>query len=545
MPSGNLVVRNLAPLVAAMNGARSALYRPPQTTITGIDESLWPNPLQPVTPMGPPRAEPLGWPFDWGRNLIFTPRDDAEYSASQLRQLATYPLARICIENTKDMISRMPYRIQLKPLPGETSKARADRSKNDKQLGWLNDFFSRPNRQQNWQEFLRPVLDDMLVIDAASIFIGRDKKGKVQELRWIEGASITCLVDEHGWRPAPPNPAYQQLWQGYPRIDLTTDQLIYAPRNIVPRNTQASYLYGMSPVEQIAKEIKIGAARLQFIYDFYREGSIPGMIHFVPPNVSVEKIKEAQQYLDSAYAGNLPARRRLQLIQGWHEAGQGNEQTIIPKEPALADAYDELHTRRICFAFGTSPQRLMRQMNRASAQVAQLSAEEEGTLPWMEWLKSVIDNIIQNVLGMKEYEFAFDPYHEMDRMKQSQADEKDVDNGIYTRNEVRERRGDDPRPEPLADTLSVKTAQGVVPLGQILQPTAAVASGSSSGTIKRPTITSSPGGGSVGKSKTNGHTTHATCAKHKDSYPRAFCADCSAIEAIHYAAQQEALTERY
>jgi hypothetical protein len=471
--------------------------------------------------MGPPKAQPLTFPFEWGRNIIFTPRDDAEYSAAELRYLSSYPLARICIENNKDMMTKMPYRIQLKPLPGETSKARAVRGKNDKNLRWLTDFFARPNPRQNWQEFLRRVLEDMLVIDAASIYIERDKAGKVIALEWIEGAGITCLVNERGLPPLPPSPAYQQLWEGYPRLDFTTEQLIYRPRNIVPRGTQSSYLYGMSPTEQVAKEIKIGMARLQFIWDFYREGSIPGMIHFVPPGISVTKIQEAQQYLDAAYSGNLAKRRKLQLIQGWQENGH-TEQVLQPKEPVLADAYDETHTRKICFAYGTSPQRLMRQMNRASAEQAQVAAEEEGTLPWMEWLKGLVDTLIQQVLALPDYEFVFDPFHEMDRVKQSTADEKDVDNGIYTRNEIRERRGDDPRPEAAADQLGVKTAQGVIPLGQILQPTTAA------GTGKGPFPAAKSLTASV--EKTNGHTTWATCEQHRGSYPRTHCRNCVQAE---------------
>lgn len=917
-PSFTPLVRPLGSLVTALNRAKDALYTPPRTTIDSLNSTtLWPDPLQPITPLQPSGAEPLGWPFEWGQNVNYTPRSDAMYSAAELQRLSTYPLARVCIENSKDMIVRMPRRIQLRPLPGETSKARAERSKGDKDLKMLNDFFDQPNPEEDWQMWLRPILEDMLVIDAAAIFVGRNpKSGKVKELRWVAGSSITRLVEEHGFTPPPPNPAYQQLWEGWPRTDLTTLQLVYRPRNIVPRGSQqSSYLYGMcyddktevltrhrgwqffkdidftdqiatrnmktkefewdypsniinqqytgdmykihsrsidllvtpdhnvlidtmpralgggrgkfngtngykrgtdvllkakdlasiklnpeigipltsiwkgveigekvfaeeklvradkrnvgalisvdklgfgsgfssekavidhtttkvkgsgcrvtpvvmsgdqycafmgaylaegwtsdavmicqlkkskgyepykklltdicggktpyynggefvvcrrglarytkqfghshekyipeeimsatprqikifldyytlgdayilkwettrgfrhkeiyeccsvskrlidqveelfqkigmsamsgslqpdpienfqnkkiynckkiywirtrqmrsisfdikkeeytgtihcvtvpngviyvrrngrpawcgnSPCEQMAPEIKIGMERLRFVYEFYGSGSIPGAVHFVPPGTSPDKIKEAQQYLDAAYAGNLPRRRQWQLFQGWQKEGHP-EQFVFPKEPVLADLFDEIHTRKICFAFGTSPQRLMRQMNRASAASAQAAAEEEGTLPWMDWLKSVIDHIIQHILGYPEYEFAFDPFHELDIVKQSQADANDIKNGLYTRNEKREQRGDDPRPEPEADELSVMTAQGAIPLGQIVKP-------------------AGPSGG-VGKAerteRKNGHTTFATCEKHKNQYPRSSCEQCIKAE---------------
>lgn len=518
-PSGNLIVRPIANFVAALNNARTALYTPPRGYINTLSDSDFPSPLQPVQPMGPPKAEPIQWPFDWGRNINYTPRDDAEYSSSDLRYLATYPLARICIENNKDMISRMPFTIQLRAKQGETSKARALRAQDDPNLKKLRKFFERPNPQQDWQEFLRPVLEDMLVIDAASVYIARNKDGTPTELRWVEGASITVLIDEHGWRPAPPNPAYQQLWQGYPRLDLTTDQLIYRPRNIVPRNTQSSFIYGYSPTEQVAKEIRVGIARLQFVYDFYKEGSIPGGMQFVPPGTPPDKIREAQQWLDATYAGNLGARRRLLLLQGWQEAGHA-EQLAFPKEPALADAYDEMHTRKLCFAYGTSPQRLMRAMNRASAETSQTAAEEEGTLPWMEWLKGLCDHIIQRVFLLEDYEFTYDPFHEMDLLKQSQADQRAVDGGLYSVNEIREKRGDDPSANPAADLLNIKTPQGYIPLGTVLQPTVAAPKPGS-----RPPSPSSPPA-----QKTNGHSTWAVCQKHSGGYPRTYCRDCVSAE---------------
>ncbi len=482
--------------------------------------------------MAPPGSGVISWPIQWGQNVNYTPRYDSEYDSAQLRQLGKYIVARICIENNKDILTRMPWRIQLRALPGETAKDRVKRSKNDNTIKKLSRFFERPNWSQDWGEFLRPILDDMLVIDAASVFVGRYKKtGEIAELRWVEGSSITRLVDEHGWTPQPPNPAYQQLWEGYPRVDMTTDQLVYRPRNIVPRGTYSSYFYGYSPTEQIAKEIEIGVARLQFVLDFYTKGSIPGGMLFAPVNTPPEKIKEAQQFLDSDLAGNLARRRQLQILQGFQEEG-GKENLHFPKEPDLTDSFDELHIRKICFAYGTSPQRLMRQMNRASASAVQESAEEEGTLPWLKWLKGTMDYIIQVLMKQENYEFSFDPFVEMDKLKQAMADSEDIKIGLYTRNEKRIDRGDDPIDDPEADQLMVMTNQGLVPL-DYTPPVAG------------PTPQSSPvprGGAqpkagqrvkssaSLKAEKPNGSSRWDSCSKHRDSYPRTNCSECIRAE---------------
>lgn len=531
-PTYSPLIRPMGPVVQAFNRLKQSLYSPPQTTIQGVTDNLWPNPLQPVQPMAPVGAEPLGWQMNWGRNLIFTPREDAEYSAAQLRRLSKYILARICIENTKDILTQIPYKVQLKGKPGETSKQRVRRGQGDENLLKLNKFLERPDKEQYWSDWLRPILDDLFVIDAPSVFIGREKKTlKPSEFRWVEGASITRLVDQHGWTPKPPSPAYQQLWQGYPRIDLTTDQLIYKPRNIVPRNTQSSFLYGFSPTEQCAEEIEIGIARLQFIKDFYTEGSIPGGMLFAPRNTPPEKIKEAQGFIDSDLAGQLAKRRRLQILQGFQDEGKV-EQIIFPKEPQLADVFDDYHIRKICFAYGTSPQRLQKMINRASAQQAQESSEEEGVLPWLKWLKNMMDYIIQVVMGLDGYEFTFDPFMELDVLKQAMADEVDIKIGLYTRNEKRVDRGDEPRDEPEADELNVLTGQGVVPLGETLRGQGASASASSrtprGGSQPRAssTLASSQSVQGAGATKTNGHSRWETCSVHKDSYPRIDCYEC-------------------
>jgi len=540
------VIRQLGPMVIALNNARTALYKPPQTTISTIPDDAYPNPLQPITPMGPPKAEPLSFPFNFGENLNIQARYDAEIGTEELRRLSQYPLARVCIENNKDILTRMPWRIQLTPIQGETTKDRAKRSSKDPVLKALNRFFARPNPEQDWEQFLRPILEDMLVLDAASIFVTRDGKNNITGLRWVEGASITRKIDEHGWTPQPPSTAYQQLYEGYPRLDFTTDQLIYRPRNIVPRNTISSYLYGYSPCEQMAYEIRIGIERLKFVYNFYSEGTIPGGILFAPINTPPEKIKEAQQWLDSDLAGQLAKRRRLQILQGFQQEGK-TEQFTFPKEPVLADLFDEVHIRKICFAFGTSPTRLMRMINRSSSESQQQSAEEEGTMPWLNWLKAAMDFIIQVKMGHDAYEFAFDPVIELDALKQAEGDKIDISIGLKTRNQVLEDRGIDPSDEPAADELSVITSSGVIPLNMAEKlATMAIRSqgsgGASGGGAKVRTTAQGKVGGSDGRTSDNyasidkdaatngngnGYHKSSVCTKHY-GYPRAFCADCIA-----------------
>ena len=457
-------IRQLGPVAAAMTRLGQLWQRPPNT-ISDINPSQWPSALQPVAPLGQPGSQPLSWQYMMGQNLMYSPRPDAEYSAGDLRSLAKYPLARVCIENTKDQISRIPWSVQLKPKQGEAKTDRNKRMQGDANIKLITQFFEYPDRDNMlcWPDWVRPLLEAMLVIDAGSIYVRKTLGGTLASLVVLSGADINVLIDDNGFRPKPPSPAYQQLWEGVPRCNLTSDQLIYRPRNIVYRNTISSHLYGMSPTEQLAEEITVGALRLRYVLAFYETGSVPGIIHVVPPGVHPDKIKETMEWMNSDLAGQLEKRRQWRMIQGFK--ADKEDQIITLKDPVMADVFDDLHIRKICFGYGTSPQRLMRMMNRASAQQNQESAEEEGLLPWVTWLKSVIDHVIQVVMGFTDYEISFDTQLELDIVKQSVAFSNYVKNSLYSINWVHQQMGEDLDPNPLANQLLQFLPTGVQALG--------------------------------------------------------------------------------
>jgi hypothetical protein len=461
MPSRSSLV--IKPVASLLSGLRS-LYQRPSETISGIDPQNWGSPSQPVKPWGPPSAEPRQFQTWEGQNLIFTPRSDADYSAADLKALSTYPLARICIENVKDTVTWAPWEIQMRARPLESRAEVQSRAKDNREtLVLLNRFFEYPDREHNWQEWLRPLLDDMLVIDAGSVLMRKTRGGDLAELAVIRGELITRYIDENGFTPMPPSPAYAQNFWGVPWVDLTTDQLVYKPRNIAPRNSLSSQLYGFSPTEQMAPEIQIGMKRLEFVSSYYGEGSVPGVVQVAPRGTSPDRIQEAMEWMNSQLAGNLAARNQWRIIQGFNEPGKP-DQIEYTKEPLLAGLYDEKHIREIAFGYGTSPQRLMK-MIRTEGKGASDSAEVEGTLPWVLWVKGVVDFIIQQKMGLVDFEIALNPYAEPDPLKNAAALTMLVSKAILTPNEARKRVGEELRPEPEADRLGVISGTGFVPIG--------------------------------------------------------------------------------
>lgn len=450
----SLSIKPMGPLAAAL----TQLFQAPQNDIRGVETSDWFGPLQPVRPIAPEGTQPRGIQFPPGQNLIFTPRANEPLKAGQLREASMYDMVRVIIENVKDQVCRMPVNIRLRRRPGETSKEYAKRKPDQKILQDLTALIEFPNPEQNRSEFTRKIMDDMLIIDAASVLMRTTSSGKLIELRAIDGATITRYIDEQGYTPLPPSPAYAQLWYGIPMVNLTTEQLIYAPRNVPTYR-----LYGMSPVEQAIHWIAVGSKRLDSQLQFYTAGTIPDALQIVPPGVPVDLIAEAQAWMVSDLAGDLAKKRQLRMIQGF--APEGKDQILFPKEAMLSDPFDDLVIRCLCFAFGQSPQRLMRMMNRATSESADTSAEKEGLEPWLDWLCGAIWNrIIQQKLGFFDYEAAFEEQTDVDPLKQAQINEIKLRTGEHTINENREDDGLDPRPEAEADMLLIITATGAIPV---------------------------------------------------------------------------------
>lgn len=428
--------------------------------IRNLTDNTWFGPLQPLLPTAPPGTQPRQFEYLPGQNLIWQPRAQEALTFSDMIYMAdNCDLVRIVIEALKDQITMMPWQIRVRELPGETQKERGERQKSNPKVQQWTNFLEWPSPDQDWGAFLRMVLEDLFVLDAPSILLQRTRGGKIGALRPIDGQTITRLIDTNGFTPLPPDPAYQQILFGQPACDLTTDELVYRPRNQRTRK-----LYGFGPVEQIMLTLNIALRRMRFQLNYYTEGNVPEALYTMPANVTEDNVRKFQSWFDQQLAGNLASRRRVWFIPG---DDKGVNRLHWTKEALLKDESDEWFARIICYAFRMSPKEFIRIMNRATAEESQDSAEEMGVRSVCQWIVTTINYIIQRKAGDTDIEFAFAQKREADILKQAQADEIYVKEGIRTRNQVRDNLGDDPSPDPMANVLGITTGTGFVPLDQI------------------------------------------------------------------------------
>ena len=116
-------------------------------------------------------------------------------------------------------------------------------------------FFHKPDGVTRWKTWLRSLLEDMFVIDAATLYCQRNRSGQLCALQQLDGATIKRVIDDWGRTPQPfagadgstvfP-PAFQQVLKGLPAVNYSARDIIYRPRNV-----RAHRVYGYSPVQQV------------------------------------------------------------------------------------------------------------------------------------------------------------------------------------------------------------------------------------------------------------------------------------------------------
>lgn len=394
--------------------------------VGGRTPNAWMGPGEPMLPQA---QQVKGRAFDYpvAVNIHYQPRGNEAIGFPELRALAdNYDLLRLVLETRKDQIAALDWTIQprdKKTKPGDKAKA-------------ITDFLRFPDKEHDWSTWTRLVIEEMLVIDALTIYPRANRGGGVYALEVFDGATIKRLIDADGRTPVAPSPAYQQILHGVPAVDYTRDELIYWQRN--PR---AHRIYAMSPVEQIIMTVNIALRRQLSQLEYYTEGSIPDAIAGVPQDWDADKIAQFQGIFDRMLAGDTAARRRVTFVPGdlkWQKT----------REALVKDEFDEWLARIVCFAFSIPATPFVKQVNRSQAEQAQATALQEGLGPFKQNMKGLMDFILATRLDAPDHEFKWDSgEQEQDPLTRAQINVQYVGAGILTVDEVRSEIGREPLPK--------------------------------------------------------------------------------------------------
>lgn len=437
-----------ADLIARVTGAWKAFTNPNSEMNTG-----WMPPMNPLPPFVPQeqaesvRGRTLDFPV--GVNVRITPRMGETVSFAQMRSLAdNCDILRLVIETRKDQIAKYKFSIGFKQKPDDKPGATPI---SDSRCQEVEEFLQMPDKQNTWNDWLRMLVEEMLVTDALAVYPWLTNGGKPYSFDILDGTTIKRVVDTHGRTPMPPEPAYQQILKGVVASNYTADELLYAMRN-----RRAHKIYGYSPVEQIILTVNIAIRRALHQLQYYTEGSTPDLLFQVPADWNMTQIKEFNDWWQDTLAGNTASRRKAQFVPN-------GVAPVNTKEAILKDPYDEWLARVICYAFSVSSQAFIKENNRSTSETAHQMALEEGLYPILKWIKGVVDRLIWKYFGYTDLEFKWDTDSAIDPEIQAKVDDMNLKNGSVTLNQVREKRGDAPYGE-FGDVPMVLTASGYVPV---------------------------------------------------------------------------------
>ena len=410
----------------------------------------WFGPGESIPPIAPVDTIPRQRDYVYNTNINYAKRKYERIGFEKMRELATENyLIRVILEKVKARLCMVQWEFRLKPINEQEHMAAVkQRSAKDSRIKFLYQFFERPDKEHDWPEWLGAVLEDRFVIDAATIWVARDSKDKIDRLISIDGSTINRIVDSVGMTPQPPYAAYQQLVKGFPAINMTTEDLIY-----MPANYRAHKLFGYSEIEQTIRLAETQINRAIWTLNHYTEGNLPELLLlFKSENYTAAQIEQFMATAESQLNGQLGQRQRMFPLPDAtvHEL-RGTE---------LYDAFDEWLARIFCYQMGEPPTALVKQVNRASAQQMDDTREESGEMPLINWLRVKMNRIIQDPLyfGWPDIEINHLESTEVDALKQAQIWQITVPLGIDTADEARVQQGKSPLTDEQKNDLQAMNA---------------------------------------------------------------------------------------
>lgn len=409
--------------------------------------------FSPGAPPVPVDPQPLRvFDFNVGQNLQYTPRSIEPFGFAALRSFSNVELVRLAVETRKDQIENLDW--QVRPVG---DKRRRSFLQDDPRIAALHKLFRKPDGATPFGSWLRKLLDDLLVLDAPTVERRRNGLGEIVALDVVDGSTIKLLIDETGRIPLDPLPAYQQVIKGRIWANLTTEDLIYSPRNVRP-----GHIYGFGPVEQIIVTINTLIQRQASQLSYFTAGNVPQGIINAPAGWGADQLKAFQTWFDSILEGNVASKRKLIWTP------EGAKYQAFTESP-IKDEFDEWLARIVCYAFSLPPTAFIRQMNRSTSESDQSRSHDEGLAPLKLWVKRLMDGIIQDDFGYEELEFAFLSSESMDPAVRSEVHDRMLRNGSMTLDESREGNGRDPYPDGIGARPKLYTPGGIIDLEAALK----------------------------------------------------------------------------
>lgn len=454
-------------------------------SLFGPGYPLFPDALDPLRPDG--RASPRRWEYEvtWNIQLV-----DREVPWSMLRYLATkVDVVSRCIELLQDAIAGMEWAWgfspqiinQIRGETGETNSAKAvvlAREKYGDELDYVQKFFERPDEEMGYTftQWLSLMLWSHLVYDGVVVYPVYNLKGELRSLSLLDTSTIKILLNNQGFLPQPPAPAYQQILYGFPRGEFQAE--VAGDETKVPngyRQDQLAYYirrprlhtpYGFSHVEECINYATMYQQRQEWMHAEWSHGVTPRLM--IETSETENWTPEQMMYYQNAWNDQWSGQTQRRQQAAFLRPGMKPVQLHTMEEVYKSD-YDQWLVMQIASKFGVPQLQMglpmsLHMLSGGIQSTASMDLADKFAIDALvNFLIDCINDLARRFLGVgREITIvAAGANTDKSGLAAAQADASDVNNGIRTRNEVRAERGIPLLTEQEADMLAITTATGV------------------------------------------------------------------------------------
>lgn len=414
---------------------------------------MW-GPGRPANPAWGYGGQPRKIDFQPGHNITNRPMRDGRVSFDALKQLThTWDMASICITRRINDVRSLGWSVKaMDGVSEDVSTAIAYATQKVK-------YPEGPGSKLKYNAWVAKFLQSVLRYDAGCLYKRRDRADRVCGLSVVPGATIAPLLDAWGGTPIAPAPAYTQWIRGQAVKQLTAEEIIYEP--FMPQDDSA---YGEAPLESVVLSANTDLRAQAFLLSHFTAGTVPEGFAKAPPDLtSPDQVTEWQQWWDATMYGDDEAKHQLK----WVPAGTDFE---FPKDRQFDDKLAKWMAGKCAAAFGQTMNDLgfTEDVNRATGDTQVDVQFRVGTLPYLQYIEGIFNSYLQDDLQLP-VEFVIDTgLEDKDRLQSAQVDKIDIESGVISPDEVRERRGlaiDNERPTP---RFVMHSRRGPIPLLEII-----------------------------------------------------------------------------
>jgi hypothetical protein len=304
-----------------------------ETAPFGPGRRLPPAPINTVRP-DTGRAEPRLWEFPVSWNLQIDDRWHVPWKT--LQHAADMPLFRKCIERRKSVCG-LDFTVTVDPKAVARAAALSGSATKDveselrkqymSEISRITDWLQEPDPKNglDWQAWTSLLMENQLKFGASVVYPRKTFGGDLFALEVIDSKTIKPLLDEYGGRPAPPQPAYQQIMYGFPRGEFiadadvgmdgapfvpggfSSDELVYERRML-----RSESPYGLSATEIALLDGLVWMRRMGWILSEYTEGVTPGGLVETDPTTGwdVTQWQDFSASFNAMLEGDTAARQK-------------------------------------------------------------------------------------------------------------------------------------------------------------------------------------------------------------------------------------------